>query len=142
VHLWFRLYTHALLLESRNFPSIELCDESLDYTPFGFADIWKGNYLGGPVCIKAVWGGIPTHLEKVKAICSHFIYRGRTERASYKTFRRGRKPTSHPNVLPIIDVSETLSPFYIMSSWMPNGNITQYTQGNSGANRLILVRAR
>ena len=119
---------------------MELCDESPDYTPFGFADIWKGNYHGEPVCIKAIWGRHLIRLEKVKMICSHFIYRGCTERASYKTFRRGRKPTV--NVLPIINVSETLSPFYIMSPWMPNGNITRYIQANPDANRLMLVRAR
>ena len=47
----------------------------------------------------------------------------------------------HPNVLPVIEVSKTLSPLCIMSPWMPNGNITQYTKANPGANRLTLVRA-
>jgi hypothetical protein len=52
--LWCRVYTHALLLESRIFPNLELYDKFLDYTPFGFADIWKGNYHGELVCIKAL----------------------------------------------------------------------------------------
>jgi hypothetical protein len=47
---------------------------------------------------------------------------------------------SHPNVLPIIEVSETSFPFCIMSPWMPGGNITQYTKINPDADRLMLVR--
>ena len=46
---------------------------------------------------------------------------------------------SHPNVLPIIQVSGALFPLCIMSPWMPNGNITQYTQVNPDADRLVLV---
>ena len=47
----------------------------------------------------------------------------------------------HPNVFRIIRVSEALFPVCIMSPWMPDGNIVQYTKVNPGANRLILVRA-
>ena len=50
-----------------------------------------------------------------------------------------RKRKFHPNVLPVIKVSEALFPFCIMTPWMPDGNITQYTQKNPGANRLVLV---
>jgi len=52
------------------------------------------------------------------------------------------KLNSHPNVLPVIRVSEGGFPLCIMSPWMPDGNITQYTKANPGADRLILVRAR
>jgi hypothetical protein len=47
----------------------------------------------------------------------------------------------HPNLPPVIDVSEMSFPFCVMSSWMPGGNITQYTQINPDINRLALVRA-
>jgi len=50
------------------------------------------------------------------------------------------KLNPHPNVLRVIRVSEELFPFCIMSLWMPDGNITQYTQANPSANRLMLVR--
>ena len=46
---------------------------------------------------------------------------------------------SHPNVLPVIEVSETPFPFCIMSPWMPRGNIIQYTKMNPDADRLVLV---
>jgi len=70
--------------------------------------------------------------------------RRRTQFASHQVYRRvieGSKRNTHPNVLPITDVSKSLSPFCIMSPWTPDGNITQYIQMNPGANRLMLVRA-
>jgi len=51
------------------------------------------------------------------------------------------KLNSHPNVLPIIQVSEALFPLCIMSPWMPDGNITQYTRVNPDADRPMLVGA-
>jgi len=63
---------------------------------------------------------------------------------SYQIYRRvieEIKRNPHPNVLPIIGVSEALFPLCIMSPWMPDGNITQYTEMNPGVNRLALVCA-
>jgi hypothetical protein len=74
-----------------------------------------------------------------------FFYQRHTQRTLYQTFRHeinGREPIFHPNVLPVIEVSEELFPFYIVSPWMPDGNIIQYTQINPSANRLMLVRTR
>jgi len=67
-----------------------------------------------------------------------------TQFVSYQVYRRvvgDSKFNSHPNVLPVIRVSEALFPFCIMSPWMPDGNITQYTQMNPGADCLMLVCA-
>ena len=52
------------------------------------------------------------------------------------------KLNSHPNVLPVIRVSKAEFPVCIMSPWMQDGNITQHTQMNPDADRLMLVRAR
>ena len=68
-----------------------------------------------------------------------------TQFALYQIYRRVIKESklnSHPNVLPVIEISEEPFPFCIMSPWMPDGNIAQYTQVNPGADRLTLVRAR
>ena len=70
--------------------------------------------------------------------------RRRTQFASHQISRRvieESKHNPHPNVLPILDVSESLSPFCIMSLWTPDGNITQYIQMKPGTIRLKLVRA-
>ena len=73
---WFRLYTHTLLLESRIFPDVELCDESPDYVPVGLADIWKGNLHGNPVCIKAIRTSNLIRLEETKMVRDSFCFIG------------------------------------------------------------------
>jgi len=68
----------------------------------------------------------------------------RAQFASYQIYRRVIKESklnSHPNVLPVIQVSKAEYPCCIMSPWMPDGNITQYTQMNPGVDRPMLVRA-
>lgn len=136
---------HTLLRESRIFPGVELCDESPDYTAAGFADIWKGRYYGEQVCVKAIRTQSPICLMEIEKVCGPSILPGTySKQPPYKIFRRvsdGSKHNPHPNVLPVIEVSETLFPFYIMIPWMPDGNITQYIQANPGVNRLILARA-
>ena len=66
----------------------------------------------------------------------------RTQYIWYQVFRRGidgRGFISHPNLLPIIEVSKMSFPFCIMSPWMPGGNIDQYTKMNPDADRLTLA---
>lgn len=54
LHLWLRLYAHALLRESQIFPGLELYDESPGCSRNGFADTWKGTHCGELVCIKVI----------------------------------------------------------------------------------------
>ena len=83
---------------------------------------------------------------KSKRYTVHFSDRNHTHRPSYQIFYQdgqGCKHFSHPNILPVIEVSEGLFPFCIMTPWMPGGNIIQYTQQkNRSANRLMLVIVR
>ncbi|KAF9642387.1 kinase-like protein [Thelephora ganbajun] len=119
--LWIRLHFHALLRGSHVLPDAKLCNDSPDYEPLGFTDVWMGDLRGDPVCIKAIRTWSTTNLEKIKrevGECKHL---------------------SHPNVLPILQVSETLLSLCTMSPWMPDGNISQYTQKNTSANRLMLL---
>jgi len=70
--------------------------------------------------------------------------RGHTQFAQHQVYRRvveESKLNSHPNVLPVLRVSEELFPFFIMSPWMPDGNILQYIRANAGADRSMLVCA-
>ncbi|KAF9643697.1 kinase-like protein [Thelephora ganbajun] len=123
--LWIRLRVHALLRGLYVFPNVELCNDSPNYNPLGFMDTWKGKHYGDSVCIKAIRTRNEAHLEKVKNIFWHEV--------------EGCKHFSHPNVLPVLQVSETLPPLCIMSPWMPDGNISQYTQKNPSVNRLMLL---
>lgn len=48
---------------------------------------------------------------------------------------------SHPNVLSFLGASPTESlPLYIVSEWMPNGNIIEFLRGDGQFNRRPLVR--
>ena len=49
------------------------------------------------------------------------------------------KRISHPNITPFLGVSETPGPLYMVSEWMPNGNVRQYIAKNPEASRLQLV---
>jgi len=48
---------------------------------------------------------------------------------------------SHPNILPLLGVSFSADPrsFRIISDWMRNGNVMEYTKSNPEVNRLRLV---
>jgi hypothetical protein len=73
LRLRFRPYTHALLRESRIFPDVELCDKSPDSTPYGFADICKGNYHEEPVYIKAMRTQDLTRQKEIGSVHGSFI---------------------------------------------------------------------
>lgn len=66
--LWIRLYIHALLRALHVFPGVELGAESPEYEPFGFVDVWRGNYHGNPVCIKAIRTRNSANLRKIKMV--------------------------------------------------------------------------
>ena len=48
---------------------------------------------------------------------------------------------SHPNVLPVLGVSPKLFPLCIVSEWMIDGNIMDFTSRHPEVNRLRLVRS-
>lgn len=43
----------------------------------------------------------------------------------------------HPNILPLLGVG--VEPLALVSEWMPNGNILEYTTMKPEVNRLALV---
>ena len=51
------------------------------------------------------------------------------------------KHLSHPNILPLLGVSLSMRPysFRMVSPWMKNGNVMEYTRSNPSADRLKLV---
>ena len=47
------------------------------------------------------------------------------------------KHLKHPNILSLLGV--TVTPFQLISNWMPGGNLLVYIGGNPNADRLVLV---
>jgi len=73
LNVWLRLYAHALLRESRIFPGVELHDEHLDCVHNGFADIWKGDYRGKPVCVKVIRTQDRTPLREIEKVSDSLV---------------------------------------------------------------------
>lgn len=108
----------------------------------GHADVSEGEYLGSPVAIKCFkiseegYEGI----FKVPSIgLARNDYSAFTQKFCQEVI--GWKHLSHPNIQPLFGVSVSPDPrrFRILTEWMPNGNVTQYTRSNPEANRLQLV---
>jgi len=125
---------------------VELCDESPGFEPLGLVEIWKGwkgNHHGDQVSIKVIRTRRTDWTKEIKRVRGSFFNQSQTQRVSRQIYcheAEEYKYLSHPNILPIIEISETLFPLCIMSPWMPDGNIVQYTQKNQNADRLMLAR--
>ena len=108
-----------------------------------FADIWKGQRDGNQVCVKAFRTRTAGNLDKIKRVCGGVVFRrGWAHPDDNQRFYReviGWKYVSHPNVLPFHGVSETLFSFCIITPWLSNGNIIEYTKKNQTVSRLQLV---
>ena len=51
------------------------------------------------------------------------------------------KHLRHPNILPLLGVTQAGRQFAMVSEWMDNGKISDFVQENPNANRTELVRA-
>lgn len=105
-----------------------------------FADVSKGEYSGSPVAIKRlrVYQGGHNNLFKVPSI--------KSMRTPFSTLTQslcreaiGWRHLIHPNILPLLGVSEVADYFDILTEWMPHGNLMQYAKLHPEVNRLELV---
>lgn len=112
-------------------------------TPGRFADIWMGSYSGNRVCIKAFYtrAGRSSRIKQVRR--QWFVHMIRAfdnlRQCLFREIAIWRR-LPHPNVLPVLGVSPELFPLCIITEWMTNGNIMDFTSKHSKANRLHLVR--
>lgn len=92
----------------------------------GFADVSKGEYSGLSVAVKRLRVNKGDYDRVFKGLCQEII---------------GWKRLAHPNILPLLGVSITAdkSSFDILTEWVPNGNIMEYTKSNPKENRLRLL---
>ncbi|KAF9790663.1 kinase-like domain-containing protein [Thelephora terrestris] len=92
----------------------------------GFGIVSDGEYQGNNVAIKLIKVDERVHDKAFKRLCREVIV---------------WKHLSHPNILPLLGVSISINPhsFRILTEWMPNGNVSRYTEVNPTANRLQLL---
>ena len=108
----------------------------------GFADVSDGEYLGCTVAIKRL-----KMVEDSDRTFKVLIYNQSRALPPLSFPQRlcreiiGWKHMSHPNILPLLGVSVSTDSrrFWIITEWMPNGNVMQYVRSNPEANRLRLV---
>ena len=111
----------------------------------GSADVSDGEYLGNPVAVKRLTmdKGDPEKIFKVPLLNlvyhHHHLCLASTQRLCREII--SWKYLSHRNILPLFGVSMPTDPqgFCVLTEWMPNGNIMQYTRSNPEANRFRLV---
>lgn len=115
----------ALLPRSVQIP---LCYDRLDNPLYrgGYADVWKGEYRGCPVAVKALRVSSTSDFDK---IMSRFY----KEVVTWKTLH-------HPNVLPLLGVTTGNYQFALTSEWMENGNINTFIENREDVNRFELLK--
>ena len=101
-----------------------------------------GEYLGHPVAIKRLRmsEGDSDRIFKVLLLdLVHHLSSASTQRLCREII--SWKHLSHRNILPLFGISMSTDPhgFCVLTEWMPNGNVMQYTRSNPEANRLQLV---
>jgi len=91
----------------------------------GFADVWEGQYDGRAVAAKALKVHSTSDSSQIrKRFCK--------EAVTWGSLR-------HPNVLPLLGVTETWNRFVLVSEWMRNGNINMFVKTRPDVNRLRLL---
>lgn len=108
----------------------------------GAADVWEGTYHGEKVSIKSLRVRTRNQrtLKKVRVRCGYVIA-WTSERlwvlqALFKEAVAWKR-LSHPNIVPFIGVTE--NPLQIISGWMSNGTLMEFTERDPGVNRIGLV---
>ncbi|KAG6843459.1 hypothetical protein H0H87_004374, partial [Tephrocybe sp. NHM501043] len=94
-------------------------------TAGGFADIYKGDFRGQAVCLKAIRVYQNTQVKHVlKQFSKEVILWGQL---------------SHPNVLPIYGLYGFQNRLCLVAPWMAHGDISTYLKLHPEASRLLLV---
>ncbi|OCH86998.1 kinase-like protein [Obba rivulosa] len=91
----------------------------------GFAEIWKGEHLGGEVAVKVFYGyGSSTSSERMEAVFNEAVI---------------WKHLNHDHIAPFVGIDNDLFPLSLVCKWMPNGTIIQYLSRFPSAHRLDLL---
>lgn len=125
VHILRRVCGLQAILPSSCILSDVSKEGDISFASGGFSDLWKGHGNGGTVCVKAIRAETAENLHKIRQAMFREIVIW--------------KRLSHQNVLSVQGVSPKLFPLCIISEWMVNGNILDFTSKHPEANRLRLL---
>ncbi|KAG6852960.1 hypothetical protein C0991_007876 [Blastosporella zonata] len=110
-----------------------------------FADIFKGDFLGRPVCLKAIRMNRAADLQQFlkvfndRIICHMFLLMANQglQLCSKEAILWGQ--LSHPNLLPFYGIYRFRNGLSLVSPWMQNGDINIYLKNHRTADRLLLA---
>ncbi|KAF9645531.1 kinase-like protein, partial [Thelephora ganbajun] len=122
----YRVCSHqALLPRSLQIP---VCYNRSDNPLYhgGFADVWKGEYQGRHVAVKALRVYSTSDFDRIiNKFCKEVVM---------------WKSLCHPNILPLLGVTMGDYQFAMVSEWMANGNINEFVKTNRDTNRFELLK--
>ena len=111
--------------------------DSEPFTSGGFGDVYHGTLKGLPVCVKRLRVTTPGDIAVSYQHChSPYAY----SRMNQKLFCKEAvtwKTLKHSNILPLLGAM--ISPYQLVSAFMPAGDLSKYILKNPDANRLGLV---
>ena len=120
--------------------------EEMPFATRGYTDLWKRDWNGRKVAVKALrFGPDDDRSKTTKVAISSVSQPPGISRGTHDRSQRFCKEVlfwkrlSHPNVLPFYGASMTQNQFCMVSPWIEGGNILSYTRKNPEANRLRLV---
>ena len=113
----------------------------------GFADVWKGEYRGCDVAVKVLRVYSTSDLAKITSVSRHIPVETLHHLANAPEQRFCKEVVTwnalrHPNVLSLLGVITDEDQFAMVSEWMTNGNINEFTKANGEVNRFELARLR
>ena len=106
--------------------------------------MWKSKYCSRDVAVKVIRTYSNTNLQKVVGVSRLLTFFPRLISNNVTTQKFCKEVVTwqtlqHPNVLPLIGVTMTETQFAMVSDWMANGNINEFTEKNPAADRRELV---
>ena len=111
----------------------------------GFGDVWKARHYSQDVAAKALRVSLSTDFKQTKKVSTPRLAVSINELTGpIQRFCREVtlwKSLCHPNVLPLLGVTMTETRFVMVSEWMENGNINEFTKARADVNLFELVRS-
>jgi len=141
----YRICGHQLLIPTPL--AVPLCYDpnTIAQCRGGFGDVWKGQYNGQEVAAKVLKLYSDGNMEPMRKVSPPQLAVSINEPTGpMQRFCREVvlwNTLHHPNVLPLLGVTIAENQLVMVSEWMENGNISQFTKIQTDVNLFDLVRS-